>query len=107
MDDRKKAFENKFAHDEELLFKAKARCNRLIAEWAGEQMSANNEQIEAFASELSRLQLNNAPDSDIITIIFEKLSGAGVRAEQEDVAIELEKAMATAKDQIIGELTDE
>ncbi len=37
-DDRKKAFEDKFAHDEELRFKAKVKAAKLLAEWAANQI---------------------------------------------------------------------
>ena len=37
-DDRENAFENKFAHDEEMKFKAVARTNKLIGLWAAELM---------------------------------------------------------------------
>jgi len=42
-DDRDKGFENKFAHDEELTFKATALCNRMLGLWAAEKMGTAKE----------------------------------------------------------------
>ena len=48
-DERENAFEAKFAHDEEMQFKAQARCNRLLGLWAAEKMGKSGEDAEAYA----------------------------------------------------------
>ena len=47
-DDREKGFESKFAHDQELEFKATARRNRLIGRWAGELMGLQGENLDEY-----------------------------------------------------------
>ena len=49
MDDREKAFENKFAHDEELKFRAMARRNKMLGLWAAEKLGKTGEAAEAYA----------------------------------------------------------
>ena len=48
-DDRKDAFENKFAHDEELRFKAMARRNKLLGLWAAEKLGKSGAEAEEYA----------------------------------------------------------
>src|SRR5258708_26863593 len=48
-DDREKAFENKFAHDEEMRFRIVARRNRLIGEWAARQMGLSDVETEYYS----------------------------------------------------------
>ena len=48
-DDRKKGFEGKFAHDEELKFKAEARRNKLLGLWAAELMGISGDEANEYA----------------------------------------------------------
>jgi hypothetical protein len=50
--DIEKSFEAKFAHDEELKFRAHARCNRLVGQWAAKKLNLNGAQAEAYARDL-------------------------------------------------------
>ena len=70
-DDREKAFENKFAHDEELRFKAMARRNKLLGLWAAELMGLAGEDAENYAKEVVRADLEEAGDEDV----FRKIRG--------------------------------
>ena len=66
--DRKKGFENKFAHDQEMLFRINARRNRLIGEWAAGLMGLTAEETDAYANMveqfvlLSRAELQHLQD---------------------------------------------
>ena len=51
-DKREEGFEKKFAHDEELRFKASARRNKLLGMWAAEKMGLTGAQAEAYAKEV-------------------------------------------------------
>ena len=51
-DDRENAFENKFAHDEEMNFRAEARRNKLLGLWAAELMGKTGEDADAYAKEV-------------------------------------------------------
>jgi hypothetical protein len=52
MNDRRDAFENKFAHDEELKFKATARRNKLLGLWAAEKLGKSGDAADAYAREV-------------------------------------------------------
>ena len=51
-DKREEAFENKFAHDEELLFKVLARANMMLGLWAAEKLGKTGAEAEEYAKSL-------------------------------------------------------
>ena len=51
-DKREEGFEQKFVHDEEMLFKAHARRNRLVGLWAAEKLGLDGAAADAYASEV-------------------------------------------------------
>ncbi|MGL4487962.1 MAG: DUF1476 domain-containing protein [Rhizobiaceae bacterium] len=63
MNDRKDAFESKFAHDEELKFKATARRNKLLGLWAAEKLG--KEDADAYAKEVVMSDFEEAGDEDV------------------------------------------
>ena len=64
MNDRKDAFESKFAHDEELKFKATARRNKLIGLWAAEKNGKSGADADAYAKEVVMADFEEAGDAD-------------------------------------------
>lgn len=65
MNDRKDAFENKFAHDEELKFKATARRNKLVGLWAAEKIGKVGADAEAYAKEVVMADFEEVGDDDV------------------------------------------
>jgi len=65
--DREEAFENRFAHDEELMFKARARRDKLFARWlAGELGITAEADVEAYASDMLATDLAEPGDADVL-----------------------------------------
>ena len=64
-DDRKKGFERKFAHDQELQFKASARRNKLLGLWAAELMGIEGDDAEEYAKAVIRSDLEEPGDQDV------------------------------------------
>lgn len=81
-DDRESAFENKFAHDEELRFKALARRDRLVGLWAAETLGKSGDDAEAYARAVVKADLAHPGDEDV----FDKLR-ADLPAEFSDAEI--------------------
>ena len=48
-DKREEAFEQQFAHDEELRFKATARRNKLLGLWAAEKLGLRGSEADSYA----------------------------------------------------------
>ncbi|WP_260482273.1 DUF1476 domain-containing protein [Sphingomicrobium flavum] len=84
-DDRKNAFETKFARDEEMQFKVTARRNKLLGLWAAEKMGLTEVEADAYAKEVIRADFEEAGDEDVIRKLLGDLTAAGV--EIDDAAI--------------------
>lgn len=70
-DSREKGYESKFAHDEELRFKAEARRNKLLGLWAAEKMGIMGNAAEAYAKEVIKADFEEPGDEDV----FRKIRG--------------------------------
>lgn len=99
--DREKAFENKFARDEEMLFKLTARRNRLVGEWAAEKMSLTAEETDAYAKSVVQADFEEAGDEDVIRKLMGDLTSAGVDIDDADIRTALTDKMVDARRQFI------
>ena len=100
-DDRKDAFEKKFAHDEELRFKAMARRNKLLGLWAAEKLGKSGAEAEAYAKSVVMADFQEAGDNDVLRKVKADLEAGGaaisegeIRARMTDL---LERAVEDVK----------
>ena len=99
-DDRENAFENKFAHDEEMQFKAQARANKLLGLWAAELMGKTGEEAEAYAKEVIHADFEEAGHEDV----FRKIAGdLGAKADETTIRTKMVEFLAQAKEQLAKE----
>jgi hypothetical protein len=84
-DDRERAFETKFAHDEELRFRVIARRNRLLGQWAAKLMGLSDAEADAYAKDVIRADFEEAGDEDVIRKVLGDLTGAGVDCDEAQV----------------------
>jgi len=84
-DDRERAFEAKYAHDEEIAFRVTARRNRLVAHWAAALMKLTPEETDAYAKAVVQADFEEAGDEDVIRKLLGDLTAAGV--EIDDAAV--------------------
>jgi hypothetical protein len=99
-DDRKDAFEKKFAHDEELRFKATARRNKLFGLWAAQQMGKSAEEADAYAKTVVLADFEEAGDGDVIRKVRQDLEAGGKSVDEADLNRTLVELMAQAIEQI-------
>ncbi len=99
-DDREKAFENKFAHDEELEFKAAARRNRMLGIWAAGLMGLEGDHVEEYARAVVKSDFEQPGDEDVLRKVFKDLSASGVKATEGTVRGKMDELLAVARDQI-------
>ena len=99
-DDRKKAYENKFARDEELRFKARARRNRLLGQWAAEKLGRTGEEAEAYAKEVVRADFEGPGDEGVFNKVRRDFDAAGVQQSDHQIRRTMEELMVTAAEQI-------
>lgn len=100
-DDRENAFENKFAHDAEMQFKAEARRNKLLGLWAAEHLGKSGDDAQAYAKEVIKSDFEEAGDEDV----FRKVSGdLGNRVDEATIRTKMSELMVEAKAQLMNEL---
>ncbi|MGJ8545463.1 MAG: DUF1476 domain-containing protein [Sulfitobacter sp.] len=100
--DRENAFENKFAHDAEMQFRAEARRNKLLGLWAAELMGKSGDEAAAYAKEVIKADFEEAGDEDV----YRKLSGdLGDKADEATIRAKMAEKMAEAKAQLLSEVS--
>ena len=81
-DKREEGFEKKFAHDEELRFKAMARRNKMLGLWAAGILGKTGAEADAYAKEVVMADFEEAGDDDVLRKVAEDLQGKGVTEQQ-------------------------
>jgi hypothetical protein len=99
-DDRRDAFENKFAHDEELRFKATARRNKLLGLWAAERLGHTGPAADEYAKSVVMADFEEPGDGDVIRKVRGDLEKAGQAVSEPEVKAKLQALMETAISQI-------
>jgi len=100
-DDRENAFENKYAHDEEMKFRAANRANKLLGLWAAELLGKTGEDANAYAIEVVKSDFEEAGTEDVVR----KVSGdLGDIADPDTVRAKLAELIPLAKQQIMTEV---
>ena len=97
-DDREKGFENKFARDNELEFKAIARRNKLLGLWAAELMGLTNG--DDYAKVIVKADFEQPGDDDVLRKVFTDLTGAGLSTTESEIRRKMEELLAVAREQI-------
>ena len=81
-EDRKKSFEKKFAHDQELQFKVSARRNKYLGEWVSEILGYNSDQVKEYIQSVIKADFAEAGDQDVFRKIKEDLKEKNVSDEE-------------------------
>src|ERR671912_1964536 len=99
--DRERAFESKFAHDEEMKFRMIARRNRLLGEWAARKMGLSEEETVSYAKDVVRADFEEAGDEDVIRKVLGDLTSAGIDCDDARIRETLGLKLVEARRQII------
>jgi hypothetical protein len=99
-DKRQEGFEKKFAHDEELRFKAVARRNKLLGLWAAEKLGKSGADADTYAKGVVAADFEEAGDDDVFRKVRKDFDAAGVQQSDHQIRRTMEELMATAIDQI-------
>ena len=100
-DDRERAFETKYARDEEMQFRIIARRNRLLGQWAAKQMGLSEAEAESYAKDVVRADFEEAGDQDVIRKVLGDLTSAGVECDEGKIEEALRNKEIEARLQII------
>lgn len=99
-DDREKAYEAKYAHDEEMAFRANARRNKLLGLWAAELMGKTGDAAQAYAIEVVKSDFAEAGDDDVLRKVAADL---GDKATREVIRAKMDALVPVAKAQLMDE----
>jgi hypothetical protein len=102
-DDREKAFEKKFAHDQELQFKAQARRNKLLGLWAAEKLGLVGDSASDYAKSVVKADFAEPGDEDVFRKIRQDFDAKGVSQSDHQIRRTMDELMVTAKGQIMNE----
>lgn len=100
-DDREKAFETKFAHDAEMQFKAEARRNKLVGQWAAGLLGLTGEAAEAYAKSVVMADFDEPGVEDVVRKVSADL---GDKASADTIRAKLAELLPVAKAQLMSEV---
>jgi hypothetical protein len=100
-EDRERAFENKFAHDEEMKFRANARRNKMVGLWAAGVLGKKGEEAEAYALEVVRADFSEPGHEDVVRKLKADL---GDRCGESEIRKKMEECLVAAKDRLLREV---
>lgn len=99
-DKRREGYESKFAHDQDLKFKATARRNKLLGLWAAEKLGISGEAADAYAKEVVKADFEEAGDDDVFRKIRKDFDAKAVAVSDHQIRREMEDLMVKAVEQI-------
>jgi hypothetical protein len=99
-DKREEGFEKKFAHDEELRFKANARRNKLLGLWAAEKLGLSGPAADAYAKEVVTADFEEAGDNDVFRKVRKDFDAKGVAQSDHQIRRTMDDLMEQAIAQI-------
>ena len=98
--DRERAFEQIFVHDEEARFRALAKRNKRLGQWAAAQIGMTGENADAYVSEISRSVVAAVVDESLVDKLRVDFEAGGVSQSDDQIRAKMSELMATAISQV-------
>jgi len=95
-DKREEGFESKFAHDEELRFKAHARRNKLVGLWAAEKLGLAGAAAETYAAGIVTIDLVKPNSDSVFSKVRKDFDEKGVPQSDHQIRRTMDDAMEKA-----------
>ncbi|GFZ89882.1 DUF1476 domain-containing protein [Elstera cyanobacteriorum] len=102
-EDRERAFEAHFALEQDQLFRAMVRRDKLFGLWAAERMGLPAAEADMYAKGLIDYDIEHPGDEDILERVADDLAARGVHADLPQLRVELDRLHAVAKSEILGQ----
>ncbi|WP_409018765.1 DUF1476 domain-containing protein [Brevundimonas vesicularis] len=99
-DDRERAFESKYALDQEQEFKATARRNKLLGLWAAEKMGLSADSADQYAAAVVRADFEQPGDEDVFRKVAGDFKGAGLTVSDSELRSKMDELGSVAREQI-------
>lgn len=100
LENRETAFENKYAHDQETLFRIESRASRLLGLWAAQEMGLTGEAADTYAGTVVSSNLKEAGTGDVVAKVSSDLAAKGKPTDT--IAAMMNKFLKDAESQIKG-----
>ena len=95
-DNREKAFENKFARDGDLKFKAELRRNKALAEWAAGKLGITGDAVADYVKAVRKADLEEKGDDDVIRKVQKDFAEKGVTVSDAEIKDKMIEFLAKA-----------
>jgi len=102
-DDREKAFEQKYKHDQELQFKVEVRRNKLLGLWVAEMLDLKGDDAQAYAKEVVSADFEEPGDADLVHKVLADLEAKNVDMNEHRLRKKMDELTVVAKTQIMNE----
>jgi hypothetical protein len=99
-EDRQRAFERMFVHDEETRFRALARRNKFLGQWAAEQLGLSSQDASAYVEEIRNITVAAQGDEQIVRKLHQDFEGAGVTVSESQIREKMSELLVKAVTQI-------
>ena len=101
-DEREQGFEKRFALDQEQEFRATAKRNRALGEWAAGLMGLTVKHVAEYAKVIVKSEVDQPGDEDVLRKVFEDLKGSGVQITEGEVRMKMAELLAQARENVRG-----
>jgi hypothetical protein len=95
-DKREEGFESKFAHDEELRFKAHARRNKLVGLWAAEKLGLTGAAAETYAVSIVTADVDKPNTDSVFGKVRKDFDEKGVTQSDHQIRRTMDESMEKA-----------
>jgi len=95
-DDREKAYEKKFALDQDLRFRAESRRNKMLAEWAAAKLGIMGQALEDYVKAVRRADLEEMGDDDVFRKIRKDFDEKGLPIQDDEIRQAMGEFLAKA-----------
>ena len=95
-DERADAFEKKFAHDQDLQFKATARRNKMLGQWAAAKLGKTGPDAEAYAKSVLMADFEEAGDDGVLRKVRGDIQAAGLAVTDAEIRTQMEALLVDA-----------
>lgn len=100
MSDREKGFENKFARDADLKFKAEARRNKLLGTWAAAKLGLTGPEVDDYVKAVRKADLTEGGDEDVFRKVQGDFKAKNVAVSDTELRTAMHDYLAEAVQQI-------
>lgn len=103
MDDRQKAFESKYAYDQEMLFRIEARACKLFGLWVAQQVGIEGDDARIFAGSIVSANLEEPGFADVFRTVKTTLAEKAIEISDHTMEVRLDQFLEEARQQIVNE----